>query len=162
MRAWGLTLLVSIFLCAAGFAPALAGEPAPAGNPGSPEGHGYRGRHRPPPIDAILETHADRLGLDAATREKIRGIAETSRAEEAPLDERLKGLEREMRRLLREASPDEKAVLSQADRIGEVRTERHKHRLRTMLRIRALLTPGQREELVRIYEERKGRRGADR
>jgi Spy/CpxP family protein refolding chaperone len=160
MSVWTLPLFVLVSLCAAGFSPAQAGQPAQARNAGSPESHTFRGRHRPPPIDAILEAHADRLGLDAATRDRIRGIAEASRAEEAPLDERLDDLEREMRRLLRGASPDEKAVMSQADRIGAVRTERHKHRLRTMLRIRALLTPAQREELVRIYKERKARRGA--
>ena len=160
MGAWVLPLLILLSLCAAGFSPVLAGKAAPTGSPGSPESHTFRGRQRPPPIDAILEAHAEQLGLDAATRERIRGIAEASRAEEAPLDERLDALKREMRRLLRGASPDEKAVLNQADRIGAVRTERDKHRLRMMLRIRALLTPDQREELVRIYEERKRRRGA--
>ncbi len=63
--------------------------------------------------------------------------------------------------------------MRQAERIGAAKTELKKERLRTMLSIRALLTPEQRRELVRIHEEmraewrekkrewRKGRRERD-
>jgi Spy/CpxP family protein refolding chaperone len=59
-----------------------------------------------------------------------------------------------MRRLLGQDRPDEAAVMQQAERIGALEIELHKQRLRTMLRIRALLTPEQRRELVTIHGER--------
>jgi Spy/CpxP family protein refolding chaperone len=42
-----------------------------------------------------------------------------------------------------------------ADRIGAAETALDKHRLATLLEIRALLTPAQRRELVRIFDERR-------
>jgi Spy/CpxP family protein refolding chaperone len=45
-----------------------------------------------------------------------------------------------------------------ADRIGTAETALDKHRLTTLLEIRALLTPAQRQELVRIFDERRRER----
>ena len=64
-----------------------------------------------------------------------------------------------MRKLLDQEAPDLNGILRQADRIGAIETELNKLRLRTMLRIRGLLTPEQRQELVRIHEERRRERG---
>jgi Spy/CpxP family protein refolding chaperone len=47
--------------------------------------------------------------------------------------------------------------MQQAEKIGALETDLQKQRLHTMLRIRALLTPEQRDELVKIHEERRGR-----
>jgi Spy/CpxP family protein refolding chaperone len=44
-------------------------------------------------------------------------------------------------------------VMEKAEAIGGAETALQKERLRTMLAIRALLTPEQRRELVRIHEE---------
>ena len=44
-----------------------------------------------------------------------------------------------------------------ADRIGAAETELKKQRLRTMLEVRALLSPEQRQKLVKIFEERRRR-----
>jgi hypothetical protein len=48
--------------------------------------------------------------------------------------------------------------MKQAEAIGELELEERKNRLRATLRIRALLTPEQREELVQIRKEERGRR----
>jgi Spy/CpxP family protein refolding chaperone len=45
-----------------------------------------------------------------------------------------------------------------ADRVGAAETELKKQRLRTMLEVRALLSPEQRQKLVKIFEERRARR----
>jgi Spy/CpxP family protein refolding chaperone len=63
-----------------------------------------------------------------------------------------------MRRLLDGESPKLDDVMQWADRIGAAETELKKRRLRTMLEIRALLTPEQRQKLVQIFEERRGHR----
>jgi hypothetical protein len=46
--------------------------------------------------------------------------------------------------------------MQQADAIGKAETELHKHRLGALIRIRALLTDEQREELRQIREETRG------
>ena len=106
-----------------------------------------------PGIERILERHAERLQLDDATRAQIRALAEAGRAQSAPQREVLRRLHDEMHALLTADAPEEAAVLAKADEIGRAETALHKERLRTMLAIRALLTPEQRRELVRIHEE---------
>ena len=121
-----------------------SGEPARAG-----------GKHERPPLDALLERHAERLGLDAATLEKIRAIGDASRPEHERLAGELHALRLEMHEHLDEDAPDRDAVMALADRIGAAETALDKHRLGTLLEIRALLSPTQRQELVRIFDERR-------
>jgi len=104
-------------------------------------------------IERLLERNAERLHLDDATREKIRALAEAGREKSAPQREALEQLHEEMHALLTSDAPELDAVLAKADEIGSAETALHKERLRTMLAIRALLTPEQRRELVRIHEE---------
>ncbi len=157
------TRMTALLLCASllamsGFAAAAAAQP-PDREPGDgPRGMRRHGRHGPPPIEKVLERHADELGLGADTREAILAIAAKAREDEAPLDEQLRALHGEMRQLLDGESPKLEDVMQAADRIGAAETELRKHRLRTMLEVRTLLTPEQREKLVKIFEERRGRR----
>lgn len=110
-------------------------------------------RHGPPPLGAVLERHAERLGLDDAMRAQIREIAAEGREAAEVHHERVRALYQELRELLSAESPDEPAIMRKAEEIGEAKTAKRKQRLRTMLSIRALLTPEQRRELVRIHEE---------
>jgi Spy/CpxP family protein refolding chaperone len=68
-------------------------------------------------------------------------------------------LNAELREQLGADEPDEGVVMEQADIIGKLETDARKIRLRTMIRVRALLTEEQREKLVRFHGERKSRRG---
>ncbi len=132
---------------------AQAGEPPapPPPPPGGGPGHGFRR----PPLDAVLERNAGRLGLDEATRARIRALGDAARPEGDALEEKLQQLRKEMRALLEEDTPDRDAVMRQADAVGAAEVELEKHRLGTMLEIRALLTPEQRRELVKLFEERR-------
>ena len=132
-----------IALCALGLA--LCGGPALA-QPGPPPDDR-------PGIERILERNAERLHLDEATRERIRVVAEDGRKRSEPLHDRLHRLHDEMHEQLSADAPDADAVMAKAEEIGRAETELQKQRLRTMLAIRALLTPEQRRELVRIHEE---------
>jgi Spy/CpxP family protein refolding chaperone len=140
-------------------------EAAPPPDPGDEPGRGgWRHGHRrgPPPIERVLEEHAERLALDADTQAAIRAIADASRAEADAHRARLRELHVQMRELLRGDAPDVDAVMRQADAIGAAETQEAKHRLRTMLEIRALLTPAQREALVEIHQERRKHRAEQR
>jgi Spy/CpxP family protein refolding chaperone len=113
---------------------------------------GERGHDRPG-IERILERHAERLQLDAATREQIRALAGASRERTQPQREALDRLHDAMHAILSSDAPELDAVLAKADEIGRAETALKKEQLRTMLAIRALLTSEQRRELVRIHEE---------
>lgn len=138
-----LRLLLLLLVALASVLPATAGE----------RGHGRK--HERPPLDAILERHAERLGLAPEALARIRAVADAARPEHERLEDELHALRLELRGLLAEDAPDPDAVMHQADRIGGAETALDKHRLATLLQIRALLTPEQRRELVRIYEERR-------
>jgi Spy/CpxP family protein refolding chaperone len=62
----------------------------------------------------------------------------------------------QLRKLLDGDSPKLDDVMQWADRIGAAETELKKSRLHTMLEIRTLLTPEQRQKLVKIFEQRRG------
>ena len=138
----------------------LAAAPAWAGPKGPKPGGKHRG---PQPIHEVLERHAERLEIDDDTARRIREIAEASREEDEAHRAELRGLHDRMRGLLEEEAPDLDAVMELATSIGRVENAAYKLRLRSMLEIRALLTPEQLAELVAIRAERdtKRQRGLD-
>jgi Spy/CpxP family protein refolding chaperone len=94
---------------------------------------------------ARLEQQLRELGLDASQREKTQAILAEAKRTREEIDGRLQKAFDEMRNLLEQESPDEAAVMSQADRIGAIRTDGRKAILRALLAVRADLTPAQRE-----------------
>jgi Spy/CpxP family protein refolding chaperone len=140
-----------------GGAPVLA-QPGP-GPEGPPPFGGPPGPGGPPGggIERVLERNAERLHLDAATRDKIRALAEAGRDRGEAQQEVLHRLHDDLHALLSADAPETAAVMRKADEIGRAETDLHKERLRTMLAIRALLTSEQRRELVRIHEEMRAR-----
>lgn len=129
-----------------------AAQSAPA-QPGGP-GFGKHGRHGPPPIDRVLERHAEELGLSDETRARVREIAEAAEARVEPLEAALRSERDAMHALLSQDTPDLDAVLRQADAVGAAETAMHKERLRTLLAVRVVLTPEQRAKLVKIFDEK--------
>jgi Spy/CpxP family protein refolding chaperone len=112
----------------------------------------------PPPSQrerdmARLERDLDKVALTAEQKQKIHALLEAARKEQESLEERLRAEFKELRGLLEKETPDEQAVLRQADKIGELRTAQHKSKLRTRLQVQAQLTPEQRAKL------REARRG---
>jgi protein CpxP len=148
-------LLCASLLASGGFA---AAQPVGPDADGGPSDSGPRGPHGPPPIERVLERHADELGLSAEIRASIRTIAAKARQDQRPASEQLRALHEQMRAFLDAESPKVDDVMQWADRIGAAETELRKQRLRTMMEIRALLTPEQRQKLVQIFEQRHGHR----
>ena len=154
-RGWTLAAgLLAISL--AGLAAGAAAQPsAPPNAPPPPHGRWHPGSPPGPPFSDVLERHADELGLDADTVARIHAIAEKSREAEKPLADQLRSLHQAMREMLEADAPKLDDVMQQADRIGALETELRKARLSTMLEIRALLSPEQRQKLVQIFEARR-------
>jgi len=152
-------LLLCASLLASGVVAVTAVAQPPGPEPGgAAPGSGPRGPHGPPRIERVLERHADELGLSAETRAAIGEIAAKARQHERPASEQLRALHEQMRVFLDAESPKLDDVMQWADRIGAAETELKKQRLRTMLEIRTLLTPEQRQKLVQIFEQRRGHR----
>jgi Spy/CpxP family protein refolding chaperone len=122
-------------------------------------GGGRRGGDKGgPPFERILAQNAERLGLDQETQDQIKAIAKAARAEAKPTRELVRAKKDAMHLMLQSDAPVEAAIMQQADEIGALQTELRKNKLRSMLKIRKLLTPEQRKELVKIHNERRARR----
>jgi Spy/CpxP family protein refolding chaperone len=106
---------------------------------------------------AFIEENAESLGLNDETLSAIRSIVAESKDTGDQLHSELRELHKGMKALLSQGTPDESAVMKQVDAIGAAEVEMQRHRLGTMLEIRALLTPEQREEMTRLREDSRGR-----
>jgi Spy/CpxP family protein refolding chaperone len=134
-------------LAALWLVPASAEEPGPGGR----GHHGMRG-------EARLEKHLDELGLEPAQKEKVRAILDASKQAREAQHEQMRAAHEQMRALLEQDAPDEAAVMAQADRISALKSERHKAMLRTLLAVRAELTPEQRAQLKEKMRQERPRR----
>lgn len=132
----------------------LLGLSIPDSSRGQPGHHPHTG----PKAGRFIEKHAERLGLDAATRQTIRQIVEEARDTGQTIRASLGRVRAEMRDLLEQDHPDETTVMGQAEKIGALQLEARKNRLRAMLRIRALLSPEQRQTLTALREQKRHRR----
>ena len=116
----------------AGFTtPALAG---PGHGPGGGPGH-------------RLEQKLKTLGLDATQQEKVQAILDAAKPQREQIRAQIREAFDSMHTLLDQETPDQAAVLAQADKIGQLTTAAHKEMLKTLLAVRAELTPEQRAKL---------------
>jgi len=115
---------------------------------------------RPPEEpDGFVARHAERLGLDAETRDAIQDIAEATAARSDELERTARAARDRLREELSRPDAARDAVLATAGEVDRAMAALHRSRLEAILEIHALLTPTQREELVRIRsEERPWRR----
>jgi len=118
-----------------------------------------RGHHRWGGPDGWIEEHAEELGIDDATLEQINQIVAASREEADAIYAEHRKARKLMHELLDQDQPDTAAVMKQAEVLGEIDVRKHKHRLATMLKIRAKLTPEQRSELRAMKDEMHERHG---
>jgi len=102
--------------------------------------------------DRFIAEYVEPLDLDQETLATIRTMVEASRAQGETLRAKLRQAYAQMRAQLSREVPDEAAVMQQADAIGALELAARKQRLQVMLQIRALLTPAQRQGLIRLQE----------
>jgi Spy/CpxP family protein refolding chaperone len=113
-----------------------------------------------PPHDPgrFIAKHAERLGLSDETLASIERVLAASRQRNEGLEDEARRARATLRERLEAPSPDRAAVLEAASAVDVAMASLHRNRLEALLEIHALLTPAQREELVRIREERGARR----
>lgn len=98
----------------------------------------------------------ERLELDAETRSAVDEILDGNRDSQRARRREMHQAHRELRALLDAETPDEAAVLAQAELLGGLETEARKERLAARLQVQALLTPEQRAELRDVLDEHPG------
>jgi Spy/CpxP family protein refolding chaperone len=119
-------------------------------------GHGGPGGPDP---GARLESQIEQLDLDEETRKAVYAILDESRVAQRDLRDQAREAREILHSLMQEESPDQGAVMAQADEVGAIHTEMRKNGLRTMLQVQQLLTTEQRETLRESFKGRRGRRG---
>jgi len=102
--------------------------------------------------ERFIAEHAEQLDLPQETLTAIRTIVEAARGSQETRRIALRRAYAQMRALLSQEVPNEATVMQQAEAISALELAARKQRLQVMLRIRALLTPAQRQELVRLQE----------
>lgn len=125
---------------------------AAAQPPGHPSPPDFPGGPPPEMAERGLERRLKTLGLTPEQKEKVREILESSKENREKARSQWQEAFGEMHRLLEQEPPDEDAVMRQAEKMGALALERHKSMLRTLLRVRAELTPEQREKLKEARE----------
>ncbi len=101
-----------------------------------------------------LKKQLGELGLADAQKKKIDAIYEASKKDRGDRGD-MRAEYRKLHEMLEQAKPDPKAIDAQVDKIGEIKTEQHKAMLKTLLAVRAELTPEQREKLKEMKKEKR-------
>jgi Spy/CpxP family protein refolding chaperone len=94
-----------------------------------------------------MEHIAGELGLSDAVRKQVKDAIYDATKQSIALAAEVAQARLETRRLLEQDKPDAEAVLKQVDKVGQLKTEMAKVRVRTMLKIMGMLTPEQRKKL---------------
>jgi Spy/CpxP family protein refolding chaperone len=94
-----------------------------------------------------LEARVDALVLDESTRARVDEILDRAREEQRALRPQLREAHEQLQALLKDTEASEDAVLAQADKVGALRTEAHRQKLRTLLELRGVLSAEQWEQL---------------
>ncbi|MCH2187099.1 Spy/CpxP family protein refolding chaperone [Myxococcota bacterium] len=100
----------------------------------------------------------EEVGVTESVRNEIASISEQSESRARSLHDEIHEARKSLRDLLEENSPNQEVIMQKVDEIGALEIQADKHRLETMLSIRALLTPEQRIALEELHENHRGKR----
>ena len=115
------------------------------------------GPRLPPGLFEVLlvEQAASRLELDDETLAAVRALIEAVTAEENALSEKIRKQRGELRDLLEEPLPDEAELRPIAESLSVLNAEAQWLQLQTSMRVRALLSPDQRVQLIELRKTAK-------
>jgi Spy/CpxP family protein refolding chaperone len=104
--------------------------------------------------------HLKELGLSDQQRSRIEAIHDAQRRSAIETRKDLELARLDMQKLMRADDPDRRAIEAQIDRLSELRATMQKSHVNTMLDVRVVLTPQQRQKLEQLREQGPGD-GAD-
>jgi periplasmic protein CpxP/Spy len=96
---------------------------------------------------------AEKLGLSAEQKVKVKEIFEKNRQEAQPLRKELMAAKRDLRGLSLAEKTDEAAIRAQAAKLAGIEADMAIHRARVSSQIRAILTPEQQDKFRSLHRE---------
>ena len=135
-----------------GMGLALVAAGSARGDHGPGMGMGMGGGHT-----AFLERQLQQLHLPAPTQSAVDAVIAQSRTQQDSLRAQIQAAHESMKGMLDQDTPDEAAVMAQADSIGQLMTQQRKNDLHTLIQVRSLLSPDQRTQLDQQVQEHRGR-----
>jgi protein CpxP len=96
---------------------------------------------------------AEKLGLSAEQKGKVKEVFEKNRQEAQPLRKELMTAKRDLRGLSMAEKTDEAAIRAQAAKLAGIEADMAIHRARVSGEIRAILTPEQQEKFRALHKE---------
>jgi len=106
----------------------------------------------------VLEKVKDDIGLTEKQESDMRAMILANKKAMIDLHARKEKLELELKEEMRQDAPDEDKVMTLVDQCGDIRNTMQKNRLKTLLRVKGMLTPEQREKLDAMRDEHKEKR----
>ena len=149
-----LSVLMAIPLAATLAVAGADGEHGGDGHDGPRHG-GRHGRMHGGEPGMRFQKHLADLDLSADQKKKIDAIFADAKKNREGNRGDLREEYKKLHELLEQDKPDTKAVNAQVDKIGEMKTEHHKAMLKTLLAVRAELTPAQREKLKEMKKAKR-------
>ena len=131
----------------------FAGTAALAMPPGA--GPGPRGHGSMPSPAAMIERHADELGISPDVVDEIHALAEEHQVLHEILSAQIHDARRALGESLHEEVPDEDEVVERASTLAAIEGQLNVERVRSMLRIHRLLKPEQHQALRQIISSRR-------
>jgi Spy/CpxP family protein refolding chaperone len=107
------------------------------------------------PPEVVL-AHAAELGLSTEQRQAVERIQAEAHPQSRGLVERMRQERDALVALLRQAAPDEAAVVAQFDRLSAVETDLKRLRIRTTTRTKRVLTTAQQQRALALQRSRTG------
>ena len=106
----------------------------------------------------IMKRNAEALGLSEEVIAKIDAVIEAGTAEETKIREQTTAAISELNEILKENLPSEKELLAAADKIGKSASASRRLKMKSLIEMRSLLTPEQREKFMELRKKAAGRR----
>lgn len=103
-----------------------------------------------------MERKLGRLELSAETEAAVFAILDEARPSHRALRARVRDERHELRSLLENDGVDEATIMERVDAIGALKTEARKQDLRTWLKVRAALSPEDREAFSAMRDRKRG------
>ncbi len=105
------------------------------------------------------KTIARRLELTEEQKKKFEAVEEETKKEMKASQEKIKEISKKLKTELQKDPPDRNTVHRHIQELSRVRTQMQIRRMDSMLELRQMLTPEQRERFKRMLDQRKPPRG---
>ncbi len=106
----------------------------------------------------LMKKKAKEIGLSEETIAKIDAAIEASNTWEAKLREESKGALGKLNEVLLQNLPSEKELMAASDKVGEYSSKSRAYKMKSVIKMRSLLTPEQLEKFMEFRKKAASRR----